>query len=823
MENEAKPFIREKDLRLAVVCFGGISLAVYQHGITKEIIKLLRASKIFHAEDGSREFDINTKPDTELLYLDLLDKIRKSGLNLRIIVDAISGSSAGGINGVVLARAISHDLPVEPLTDMWLTRADIAHVLAARARARPWHKWYIRPFVAPIFWLLTRKHLMPSIPDKETRTKLSLFLRSQWFRPPFDGQGFCHILLDALGAMGEPRSRTASLMPAGHRLDLLITATDFYGTDRSIYIHDPPVVREREHRHIFRFSFEKFKGGGIQTDFDTYSVPSLAFAARATASFPGAFPPVQIDEMDAALNARQQSWPGREQFLRDNFTPYHAFGINPERAVFVDGSVLNNKPVFEAIEAASSHAAFRGVDRRLIYIDPHPGAAKPPPEIVPGFARTIAGALSELPRYEPIFGELAQIEVFNANVRRLQQTIDTATPRVRAVVGEVLGAGPVRPADAQQVRRWRLKVAHRVSTEERILYANYLQLMIGAGLEYLSQLICAVCAFPQGSPQVHWVAKTLRIWARRSGIYSENYEIEPGIADDMDLPAFARFVGSFDLGSRRRRIQLIMRTIDGLFNRLENDGGISTTPASLDALKRRFFHQLDSLREYQKNDFLRVQTLSHARALFGRTNVMPDEAALPDPQAFVLSHFSELSAIIEQIGTECDFKRFSNETDEIVGSAEFQQMDGFVRREILEAYLGFDLWDAVSFPMMSMKGSHEALQLTELQEIVVDRISPDDITAFADRGPFLRGAEFGGFAGFFSRAARENDYLWGRLHAIDRLLSIIASSVSQEMNEDLDIGSFKKRAFEIVLQAEAKRLPHVTELINELQTATTNL
>ncbi len=33
-----------RELRLAVVCYGGVSLAIYMHGITKEIHKLVRAS-----------------------------------------------------------------------------------------------------------------------------------------------------------------------------------------------------------------------------------------------------------------------------------------------------------------------------------------------------------------------------------------------------------------------------------------------------------------------------------------------------------------------------------------------------------------------------------------------------------------------------------------------------------------------------------------------------------------------------------------------------------------------------------------------------------
>jgi hypothetical protein len=34
----------EKQLRLGLVCYGGVSLAIYMHGITREIHKIVRAS-----------------------------------------------------------------------------------------------------------------------------------------------------------------------------------------------------------------------------------------------------------------------------------------------------------------------------------------------------------------------------------------------------------------------------------------------------------------------------------------------------------------------------------------------------------------------------------------------------------------------------------------------------------------------------------------------------------------------------------------------------------------------------------------------------------
>ena len=40
--------MKEKELRFALVCFGGVSLAIYMHGINKEILKLVRASRALH-------------------------------------------------------------------------------------------------------------------------------------------------------------------------------------------------------------------------------------------------------------------------------------------------------------------------------------------------------------------------------------------------------------------------------------------------------------------------------------------------------------------------------------------------------------------------------------------------------------------------------------------------------------------------------------------------------------------------------------------------------------------------------------------------------
>ena len=375
--------MREKELRIALVCFGGVSLAVYMHGISKEILKLVRASSALHAipdraarvraEFAERPEAHGRDQDTESIYFELLREIGRK-IDLRVIVDIIAGASAGGINGTMLARALAHDLPMDALRGLWLDEADVTQLLAPEARAKSWSKWFLIPFI----WGFSAVRLLRDIADREVRRKVSLFVRSRWFKPPFDGRRMARLMYDAVASMGEPADPTRSLLPAGQRLDLFVTLTDHYGYRQMLETHDPPVIEEREHRHILKFSCQRWPDGEIETDFDLANAPALAFAARATSSFPGVFPPAQIAEMDRLLADMNVVWPRRQQFLERNFMPYLRVGMAPQQACFLDGSVLNDKPFREAISAIKGRPAYRQVDRRLVYVDPDPERPRAP-------------------------------------------------------------------------------------------------------------------------------------------------------------------------------------------------------------------------------------------------------------------------------------------------------------------------------------------------------------------------------------------------------------------------------------------------------------
>lgn len=107
--------MHEKELRLALVCYGGVSLAIYMSGVTKEVLKVVRASRSYHsvidpeARRGITYDDVADvdayETDTERLYFELLQSFAPE-LELRVIVDIISGASAGGINGILLGKSV---------------------------------------------------------------------------------------------------------------------------------------------------------------------------------------------------------------------------------------------------------------------------------------------------------------------------------------------------------------------------------------------------------------------------------------------------------------------------------------------------------------------------------------------------------------------------------------------------------------------------------------------------------------------------------------------------------------------------------------------
>lgn len=776
----------ERELRLALVCYGGVSLAVYMHGITKEILKLVRASRSIHSirdrlertagcyGDHSQDED---RIDSEAVYFDLLCAIGQQ-VELRVIVDVVAGASAGGINAIMLARALAYDLSLDGHRDLWLSLADVSELLDPEGRAGLWSKPYMRPFFRMVnLWKRhqTRK-LGGEEEDPEVSKKLSLFMRSRWFEPPFSGPRMSEMMLDAVTTMGGSKGESRSLLPDGQELELFVTTTDFWGHREDIVLHDPAIIAEREHRHILRFSYLKKSDGTVISQMGDAHIPSLAFAARATSCFPGAFPPARFAEMDELLEQRGIRWLGRAAFIADNFAALTRAGEDPEQAAFIDGSVLMNKPISLAIEAIQSRAAQREVDRRLVYIEPNPEISRDSPREIPGFFKTIKSALSDIPRNQPIRDDLEWLADFNTHVRARQQVVDAIKPKVVEMVTQLLGERIDAAPDVGRLITWRGMANESAARDASYAYDGYARFKV---LSVLSNVTGSVqnCAANLDAVTAEAMVDS---WSWRMGIRPLGNASAQ--AQDSDSVAWIHFLRRFDVQYRIRRIRFLIRRLNALYyNGTGADTDMRLQHVWLNSLKKSLYRHLD-----------RVKGLA----------VWPDCRTEPTDET--------IDILLETMASRMALTSVDIDLDQLLATAGAHCPYPGLWREVVITYLGFAYYDVLTLPMSHWRS------LDELDEIKVDRISVNDANTLRKGAArdILKGVELGNFGAFFSRHFRENDYLWGRLTGAERLVDILASAVPEAVESGrFDVLDAKKRLFLAILDAEA---PHLVNIRAEI-------
>lgn len=768
--------MREKELRLALICYGGVSLAIYMHGVTREIWHLLRASRFYHD---------NSPPGagSEAIYLDILaDMEAKSGIKLRVLADIIAGSSAGGINGIFLSQAIATGQSLEPLTDMWLETADVETLLDPDAR--PLSR-FTKFWAIPIAWMILRRRggaidrTVAQEARQEVAFKLSRFVRARWFAPPFGGRVFSKLLLDALEAMGASHAG-AKLLPANQPLDLFVTVTDFHGHDQMLRLNSPPLVTEAEHRLTIDFS--------TRGRSNLAAIPELIFAARATASFPGAFPPFSVRELDRLLTEQGVEWTGREAFLKRILPQQFAAGV-AEDTMLIDGSVLANAPFNQAIGALRNRPARREVDRRFVYIDPKPGrpsfrfgrkSAESGPKKPPSFFATIFGATSNIPREQPIRDSLEKITGRSDRIKRMRHVIDSLRTEVEETVEDMLGKTwflsqptPVR------MQKWRESAQEKAIVAAGFSYQAYGHLKLAGVVDDI--VATARRAWPEGSPEYYHELRAA-IWGevRKRGL--DHLAKVGGRGASRESIDFFR---NHDLRFRIRRLRFMARH---LAEEVEN---VTDVPENAVATMRDAIYA--SLAR-----FLELETAEH----LGLDFAIAVQEGISNP-----------TGLIEFLSAQRDLASADIYTEQILCNA-MLGLPTEARRTMMLGYLGYSLYDIATLPLLQDEG------FDEFDPVKVDRISPDDAPTIRAGGAAatLKGIEFNNFGGFFSRSYRENDYLWGRLHGVDRLIDILASSLpaGHEMNR-ADKLRYKRLAFHSILDQEENRLKSIKPLIESLR------
>ena len=753
--------MRQKELRIALVCYGGVSLAVYMHGVTKELWKLARASRAHIAGADAPE-------GTEAVYLRLLRQIEQDrDLRLRVLPDIVAGASAGGINGVFLAQAIHSGQSLEPLTDLWLERADVD--VLTDPDARPW--WRFAKFWAmPIVWfLLSRPGNVVSqsvAPETrgEVRAKLARLTRSRWFEPPFSGLGFSRLLAEALDAMASGPT-DAPLLPPGHPLDLFVTVTDFKGHPQKLELNSPAEAEESEHRLSIGFR-GKAPALGAQALAPT---AELVFAARATASFPGAFPALQVAEIDKLAAERGEEWASRTAFFTRTM-PNHAKLGDLDGVSLIDGSVLVNAPFVEAMGVLRDRPAQREVDRRFVYIDPHPdrvGGLRRTDPRPPGFFSVIFGSLSSIPREQPVRDNLEEIARRSHELDELKRVVDHLRPEVEAEVERLFGRTLLFDwPNRRRLAAWRRKAQDAAAKGAGFAYHGYAQIKFRSIVQDLAQTIHAAAPEVASAPAA--IERHLHVWLATQG-FDHLATVRGGAT-----PGAVAFFRDHDLGFRIRRLRHLARRLSEDWEDIDR-----LHPQAREQARETVYRALGLHFERETAAFMGQDFAEIARRVF----LDPGE---------VLAQISQRRTL-----TEIDL-----EVDALIAEA-LRPLPRELRRRVLLTYLGFPFYDTVTLPLL--RGEN----INELDPAKVDRISPDDCPSIRSGGAAetLRGVEFYNFGAFFSRAYRENDYLWGRLHGAERMIDLLASALPPGTLIATDeLAAFKRDAFLTILAEEEPRL-----------------
>jgi patatin-related protein len=740
LEKPATPtFSETQELRLALVCYGGVSLAIWMHGVTKELHKLVLASEAYTANPEANPFDEGVP---ERMYWDLL-KAREDNDNLRtrVVIDIVAGTSAGGINGIVLAKALAGGLEQEPVTRVWLEDGDLKQLMRSG-------------------WM--RK--MPGVGGKAGAWVLASL---RGLKPPLRGDLLLELVYEALGEMD--RSGAGAPVSPDNRVELHVTMTDFRGYDHAVPADSPPSITDRRHRHVLSFR-------DVLGELAPERNYRLAFAARATSSFPGAFAPVEIGDLDRVLKSSAREI---DDFKDEQWRIYELSGAAAGATQLVDGGVLDNAPFKLAIRAIQEKPAATEVDRRLVFIQPDPplplGGADPEDDA--GFAETVWGSMSRLPRHEPMLDDLLELRDFNDRVDRVASIVEAAT---------AAAAPPPGGRDANETAR----------EDAGFAYTSYVQLKLHGVVERFAGIAARLCRFPRESAHAAFVRAAMLGWARAGGLLGK-----PGAV----TPAQIAFLNVFDLDYGERRLRFAIREVSRQYGRGE------VPRAELNKLKGALYEHIRELTLAAEGlrDDADVQPLLDR--IFDAGVVHHHIVGFPTPAKGVEAFLEENSAQLEELRKlvaaklEAALVDFSDDVAATVGRVdgwEATEAAGDVRR----AYEQFPYWDVLLYPI------RKASETAELDRVQVMRLSPYETSMLRQpktrkQGPAkLDGVKAGHFGAFFSRAARENDYLWGRLDAAEWIVRSLLDGAEHRA----------LAAFSAILAEEEARLGEVAELRADL-------
>ncbi len=781
-----KPIV-EREIRFAVVMYGGVSLAIYINGVAQELYKMVRATARVRNDDGSLgDYFIVNPESTEAVYRQLGE-----GLRARFVVDILSGTSAGGINAVFLAKALANNQPMSQLEKLWVEQGDIE-------------------------LLINDQKSVADLDGLQAKPPPTSLLNSQrmYYR-----------LLEAFDGMDRaaPRSN-GEMSPFVDELDLYVTATDIRGLWLPVPLSGTE-AHEYRYRTVFRFyhSTTETKEDWSQ-DFLQGNNPFLAFAARATSSFPFAFEPIKLEDVGTVLKTGgfvrnyaytelRKSW---QRFHKDyNREPdsidLHSFG---------DGGYLDNKPFSYITETLQRRRADTPVDRRLFYIEPAPEHQRQDDASNnerPDAVENVAAALVSLPRYETIRDDLLQLKARNDLIERTNSIL-------RQIERSRGGIGKLKVWGAKGLD-WSGKYLDELISDYGAGYAAYHQLRVADTLDEFALAFARNIGMEEEGRSFNLLRQIFEEWRREK--YSSNSKDKRCTENDL--------LFRLDLSWRVRRLHFLTNLIDDILFGLKNfHNGAANANLPLEdreqteyareiikksgvvwdvpdeAAENQYFEALSSLKRQFNRAYMELRIRGRklrARNLAVRdVNTLDDDnlkthvqklqplRQIKDQLEEILSDEERLAAVCEEIeglslglssrleqgkqstGYLCQTMAIvSHMCKEALSTQSLPGVPEAVLKNVQDCfrfyYDYFEYFDMLTFPITY------ATPIGESDVVDVYRISPEDATGLfntqKNRRPKLAGTKLGNFGAFFNKEWRENDIMWGRLDGAERIISTL--------------------------------------------------
>ncbi len=558
-----------KEYRFAIVMYGGISLAVYINGVAQELLNLVRATSKgrtpANPAQASKPIRVYQKVAERLSRKEQPKWESSNEICVRFVVDIITGASAGGINGIFLAKALSNDQQLGNLRNLWIEQADLGLLLNDKRSV-----------------LDLKQKLQPQDPPRALLSGPRLYCE----------------LLEAFGKMGADPDTNAHYSDL-RELDVFVTATDAWGQVLPLRLFDK-FVWERRYKSVFHFRYRDPDAHDNQAcaaqmrdhqarrnDFVQVNNEFLAFAARCTSSFPFAFEPIKLNDLKKWLAStgvpNEELWKEWIRLFFDNPNKPRfnaAQWVEPEERVYIDGGCLDNKPFGYVTRTLQERSRDVAVERKLIYVEPSPDhpELEPVPRnedgvVVPDAVQNAVRALTALPLDETIREDLEVLLERNRDIDRLHRLIQDVENEILSP--ELHSDRPAHIRQAQQkwdshsgieqtasaAQQWadqgfRASHVERNDTEitTDLRYRGYSRLKIATVTDDLAQFICALADYRRGSHEYFAVRCLIKQW--RDLNYNDT--------DSAGGRTPAHFLMRFDFAYRIRRLQFVLRRVNRL-------------------------------------------------------------------------------------------------------------------------------------------------------------------------------------------------------------------------------------------------------------------